>query len=171
MCHGGICHETSFLALLLCCVPATLWAAPILQDRTPGAALVSKTAGKYWPTAVVQPERPPALLIVSKRTGNAEIFLVDANGQQAKNLTNSRSENSYPTWSPDGKQIAFASDRDGTVNLYVMNADGGNVRQLTKGGDGSRSPAWSPDGKKMAFGRTVGIIVVGFLSWIPTAAI
>src|SRR5262245_33478501 len=80
----------------------------------------------------LQDEKPP-LLIVSKRTGNAEIFLVTAKGQGARNLTKSKSENSYPCWSPDGKKIAFASDRDGVMNIYVMDADGSNVKALTTG--------------------------------------
>src|SRR5438094_5496931 len=60
----------------------------------------------------------PSLLIVSKRTGNAEIWLVNAQGKGARNLTRSNSENSYPCWSPDGKKIAFASDRNGAMNIY-----------------------------------------------------
>jgi len=99
---------------------------------------------------------PQQLLIVSKRDGNADLFLVDAKGETIRKLTNDAAEDSYPAWSPDGKKIAFASDRDGTTNIYVMDADGSNVKQLTKGEDRSRCPAWSPDGKRIAFGRTVG---------------
>src|ERR1700683_3944983 len=80
-----------------------------------------------------QKEEKFPLLLVSKRTGNAEIFLVNSKGQGARNLTHNKSENSYPAWSADGKKIAFASDRDGSVNVYVMDADGSNVKQLTKG--------------------------------------
>jgi TolB protein len=120
------------IALVVCCTPLALQTAPALQ------------ADK------------PTLLVVTKRTGNAEIFVVNARGQGARNLTRNNSENSYPAWSPDGKKIAFASDRDGTMNIYVMDADGGNVKQLTKGTERSRCPAWSPDGKKIVFGRTVG---------------
>jgi Tol biopolymer transport system component len=119
------------IALLVCFVPSALWTASALQV-----------------------EKAP-LLIVSKRTGNAEIFLVNAKGQAARNLTKSKAENSYPAWSPDGTKIVFASDRDGEMNIYVMDADGGNAKQLTKGNQRSRCPAWSPDGKKILFGRTV----------------
>src|SRR5438309_6027948 len=58
-----------------------------------------------------------------------------------------------PTWSPDGKRLAFASKRTGHFEIWVMNADGSGQTQLTKtdvaiANDG---PAWSPDGRKIAF--------------------
>src|ERR1700704_473184 len=90
--------------------------------------------------AAPAPKEGGKLVVVSGRTGN-------------KNLTDSKATNSYPAWSPDGKQIAFASDRDGVMNIYVMDADGKNVKALTKGQELSRVPTWSPDGKKIAFCR------------------
>jgi len=95
------------------------------------------------------------LLRVSKRTGNAEIFLMNADGTEAKNLTQSKAENSYPAWSPDGQKIAFASNRDGTLNIYIMDANGANLKQLTQGTQRCRLPSWSPDGQQIAFCRYV----------------
>src|SRR5258705_12345615 len=97
------------------------------------------TTHDLWTKPVPQADQKrPGLLIVSKRTGNAELFLIDDKGQGARNLTNSSAENSYPAWSPDGKSIAFASDRDGAMNIFVMDANGENVKQLTNGVDRSR---------------------------------
>ncbi|MBM3239583.1 hypothetical protein FJZ31_25125, partial [Candidatus Poribacteria bacterium] len=56
-----------------------------------------------------------------------------------------------PSWSPDGKKIAFASYRDGNGEIYVMNADGTNPIRLTNHPTTDWNPCWSPDGTKIAF--------------------
>jgi TolB protein len=48
-----------------------------------------------------------------------------------------------PTWSPDGKRIAFVSDRDGGDDLYVMRSDGTNVVKITNGQVDVDTPTWS----------------------------
>jgi TolB protein len=91
------------------------------------------------------------LLVTSVRTGDTEIFLVDPDTGDARNLTRSpKSEERYPCWSPDGRRIAFISDRDGPPNLYVMNADGSGVRRLTKTEAVCYMPSWAGD--RIVFG-------------------
>jgi Tol biopolymer transport system component len=79
------------------------------------------------------------------------IFTMDSSG---KNLRDLKLEGSDPSWSPDGRQLAFASSRDerGT-ELYISNDNGSGIVRLTrtKGGSGVEKPAWSPDGKEIAF--------------------
>ena len=99
------------------------------------------------------------IAFVSDRDGNAEIYVIDPDGANPRNLTNHPDRDTNPAWSPDGKRIAFMSDRDGHVNIrgrsayeiYVMDADGGNQRNLTNNPDRDISPSWSPDGKRIAF--------------------
>src|SRR5438067_1894434 len=64
------------------------------------------------------------LLFTSKRGGNADIYLANADGSDAKNLTNNPAEDNAACWSPDGARIAFASDRSGNRDIWVMDADG-----------------------------------------------
>jgi Tol biopolymer transport system component len=56
-----------------------------------------------------------------------------------------------PSWSPDGRKIAFVSDRDGNEEIYLMNADGSDPTRLTHNPGVDRRPFWSPDGGKIAF--------------------
>jgi len=62
-------------------------------------------------------------------------------------------KDSYPSWSHDGKKIAFASNREGFFHIYVMDADGTNAVQLTNESVPDYYPAWSPDDKRIAFSR------------------
>ena len=57
----------------------------------------------------------------------------------------------FPSWSPDGRHIAFVSDRAGNEEIYVMGSDGSNPRNLTDHSDDDGSPSWSPDGRHIAF--------------------
>jgi TolB protein len=91
------------------------------------------------------------IAFVSKRDGNWEIYVMNADGSDQKNISNHQGFDSYPSWSPDGRRIAFFSDRDGDRDIYVMDSNGSNVVQLTDGLASDHSPAWSPDGEKIAF--------------------
>lgn len=83
------------------------------------------------------------LLVTSVRTGDTEIFVIDPDTGDARNVSRSpQSEDRYPCWSSDGKHIAFTSDRNHSTNLYVMDADGGNVRQVTHSASVCYMPSW-----------------------------
>jgi Tol biopolymer transport system component len=47
------------------------------------------------------------------QSGNSEIYIVNANGDRLRQLTNNPAQDRYPAWSSDGRKIAFQSDRDG----------------------------------------------------------
>jgi Tol biopolymer transport system component len=91
----------------------------------------------------------------------------DGNGDNLKRLTEGNWLNVYsPTWSPDGKKIAFTSDReDGDdhqeTDIYVMHADGSNPTNLTnRPGEGPDSASedyadFSPDGTRIVFSRGI----------------
>ena len=84
---------------------------------------------------------------------NGDIFVADASGANAINVTNTANNSLAPAWSPDGSRILFASTRDNpTGDLYLMNPDGSNVVRLTYNVASSVGyPAWSHDGTRIAF--------------------
>ena len=89
------------------------------------------------------------IAFVSRRDGNAEIYLMNADGSGLRNLTRNTVGDRNPVWSPDGRRIAFESN----WQINVMNADGSGQRRLTRNGGRNFAPAWSPDGQKIAFER------------------
>ena len=83
-----------------------------------------------------------------------EIFTVPAEHGVTRNLTRSSGvAERYPSWSPDGKFIAYFSDRSGEYQLTLRQPDGsGEEEVLTKFGAGYRyRPHWSPDSRKIVF--------------------
>ncbi len=83
--------------------------------------------------------------------GDYEIFVVNADGTEVHQLTDNDYADVEPSWSPDGKRIAFTSTRDGDYEIFVMNADGTEVRQLTDDDARDFEPLWSPNGERIAF--------------------
>ncbi len=84
-----------------------------------------------------------------------EIFSVPAKHGPTRNLTRSQGVRERdPSWSPDGKWIAYLSDETGEYEIYIRPQDGsGQPRRLTRNSDvWIFSPVWSPDSKKLAFG-------------------
>lgn len=82
---------------------------------------------------------------------NSEVFVVDADGSHARNLTNHPSFEGWPAWSPDGKRIAFAGNRNANYQIFIMDADGGNVQLLANTEGRATAPKWAPDGRKVYF--------------------
>ena len=111
-------------------------------------------------------------MFVSGRDGNSEIYVMDADGSEPRNLTQNPANECNPAWSPDGRSIAFVSSRgqtrpvkpcgpgpdrriecigDQQSEIYVMNADGSRKRNLTRNRRDDDYPTWSPDGRRIAF--------------------
>ena len=100
------------------------------------------------------------IAFVSSRDGNPEIYVMNADGNNQRRLTNHPARDYAPSWSPDGKRIVFISERDGhpdrapgwfTSEIYVMDADGSNQINLTNHPSADSSPSWSPDGQRIVF--------------------
>lgn len=93
----------------------------------------------------------PYISFTSNRTGNYDIYIIDTNGENLRNLTNHPASDCCTTWAPDGRSFAFASYRHGKGDIYIMKVGGTEARRLTNHPERDAAPAWSPDGNWIAF--------------------
>ncbi|MEO8393484.1 MAG: SH3 domain-containing protein [Chloroflexota bacterium] len=92
------------------------------------------------------------IIYAANPSGNYDIYAMNEDGSNVRNLTNNRGDDQTEVWSPDGSQIAFQSKRDGNLEIYVMDANGSNPHNLSNNSTDDVNPNWSPDGKHIAFG-------------------
>ena len=92
------------------------------------------------------------------------LFVVPADGSaEPVQLTDGDYEDHSPSWSPDGRTIAFVSarhpdwDLEMVSDVYLVAAAGGEPRRLTQGGGSVGAPSWSPDGSRLAVERYAGV--------------
>ena len=83
--------------------------------------------------------------------GMTDVCVMDIEGNELKNLTQSPGIDEVGSWSPDGSKIVFFSNRDGNWEIYVMDSNGKNQVNLTNHPALDAAPTWSPDGTKIAF--------------------
>ena len=84
-----------------------------------------------------------------------DIYKVSTKGGSTVRLTTQDSYECMPVWSPDGKQIAFASDRDGNFDIFVMPSEGGSAKKLTSNSVSELPSSFTPDGKYVVFSAAI----------------
>jgi Tol biopolymer transport system component len=83
---------------------------------------------------------------------NRDVTVLDLATRATRRLTFDPQNGMGPTWSPDGRRIAFVTTRNGSAELFTMNADGSDQKVAVSMADGNAiDPRWSPDGSKIAF--------------------
>ncbi len=97
--------------------------------------------------------------IMDKDIGNSEVFIANRDGSEAYNITNHPEHDGWPSWSPDGSKIAFASERERGQNwqIYTIKLDGTELTRITEfdsQGAEFAKPQWSPKGDKILCTRT-----------------
>ncbi len=84
------------------------------------------------------------IVFPSNRDGNQEIYAMDVDGRNQRNLTRSTDAESSPVWSPDGQWIAFVRTIGLDQDILIMTIDGTNVTNLTQNPAQDWDPAWIP---------------------------
>ena len=83
------------------------------------------------------------------------IWMSETDGTGQPRQLTARENASQPTFSPDGKQLAFVRSVDGKSQIFLLALDGGEAKQLTRFRYGANGPKWSPDGKQILFSANI----------------
>ena len=95
------------------------------------------------------------LAYTSHRDDQTDIWLMAADGTQARNLTNHSAWDYAPAWSPDGQTILFVSQRDGEAELYTQHINEDTAQQITFNDYPDKLPNWTPDGENIVFASVI----------------
>jgi Tol biopolymer transport system component len=143
-----------FLSILLGCTSQGQSVQPTKPNPQPTEVAPPPQTNTEVPSiTTVMPAQLSKIAFVRSVNSDWDIFTADSDGNNVVDITNSPSQDLWPSWSPDGTQIAFQSTRGGfgRQSICVMDANGANVKCLTLPTTNCQFPAWSPDGSKIAY--------------------
>jgi Tol biopolymer transport system component len=126
---------------------SSIWVAPEADANR--VKQIASNAGWIQDTAWTPDGR---IVFSSSAGGSAEVWVMNADGSNPKQLTTGARVNYGLTVSPDGHSIFFASDRAGRFNIWRVDSEGGGLKQLTVGG-GESHPRATPDARWVVYQR------------------
>lgn len=85
------------------------------------------------------------------RIENIDIWVMDANGGNKKQLTDNPGYDANPQLSPNGAKIVYQSENQGNLDIWIMNPDGSGKERLTESPDNEADLEWNPDGQRAAY--------------------
>jgi Tol biopolymer transport system component len=126
---------------------STMWIVSTTGDLPPERILSGSNQSDHFGVNWMPDGR---ILYGSDASGNADCWIMNADGSDARRLTSDLGADHSPVPTPDGSSIVYVSDRSGGMNLWKMRPDGSSVKQLSHGGlDGQ--PDISPDGRWVVY--------------------
>ncbi|MBN2085637.1 MAG: serine/threonine-protein kinase [Anaerolineales bacterium] len=169
---GGMLFGNEIRALLQSVVQGSPSLSALAQTQTALLPVFTVTATEAVPptaavstdtpeptataTSVITPAgRARSIAFASNRSGIPQIYVMDLDGQNLRQLTDEPEGACQPDWSPDGEELIFTSpckmlnDSYVKTSIFRINADGSGRTSLTKVPGGDSDPAWSPDGKRI----------------------
>jgi len=94
---------------------------------------------------------PDEIVFQSNRDGDFDIYIMNIDGSNQRQLTFNTIDDRFPRVSPDGRHIVYQSGRGTNAEIYIMNRDGSTQQRLTFNEQLDDLPAWSPDGRQIIF--------------------
>jgi TolB protein len=95
------------------------------------------------------------IAFLSKRSDTKEIFVMDVDGENLRQITQTGSINLSPQWSPDGRELVHISYSDLNAHLYSMDIESMRRRVISARENMNGPAAWSPDGRYLALTLTI----------------
>ena len=92
---------------------------------------------------------------IKQNKTNPELFVMNTDGSDKKQLTVTNAKESNPQWISGGKKIAFLSNESGTSQIWIINPDGSGMKKITDVKEGIGGFIFSPDNKKVLFIKNV----------------
>jgi len=142
----GLTADSSTIATIQVLTTSGIWVTGPNEDESHARQILKSSL----PDSVAW--TPDGRIVYPNRTGeNWDIWIVNRDGSESKQLTSDAFIDSQSSVSADGRYIIFQSNRAGNWNIWRMDADGGNAKQLTEGNYVDGFPVCSPDGRWVVF--------------------
>jgi eukaryotic-like serine/threonine-protein kinase len=147
----SLARDSGALAVVQSEQSANIWVAPIndlsrIKPVTSGAGKADTSLS--W--------TPDGRIVYQTNAGGNNIWIINADGSNTKQLTANSRINLLPDVSPDGRSIVFLSYLTGVPHLWRMNIDGSDQRQLANSASGEASARFSPDGRWLVYRTALG---------------